>query len=183
MTREFVIIAGLVGLAGVAWATGPQAQERRAAGEQAFQQVATVLQSPRCMNCHPAGDAPLQGDASLPHTMQVRRDSAGVGLPCNTCHRPDAYDAPHLPPGNPTWHLAPAGQVFEGLSVAELCVSLKDPERNGGRSLDQLLEHVTHDSLVLWGWSPGGGRSTPPLDHPTFVDAFTKWVDAGGPCP
>ena len=28
----------------------------------AFETVRTVLQSPRCVNCHPAGDVPLQGD-------------------------------------------------------------------------------------------------------------------------
>ena len=31
-----------------------------------------VLQHPRCMNCHPLGDAPLQGDASAPHAQNVR---------------------------------------------------------------------------------------------------------------
>ncbi|MEM6931940.1 MAG: hypothetical protein AAF602_33725, partial [Myxococcota bacterium] len=98
-------------------------------------------------------------------------------------HRPVAYDRPRLPPGSPAWQLAPTTQVFEGLTTAELCRSLKDPSRNGQRSLDDLLEHVAHDSLVLWGWSPGGGRTTPPLDHPSFVAAFRTWVAAGAPCP
>ncbi|MEO0601706.1 MAG: hypothetical protein AAF211_09730, partial [Myxococcota bacterium] len=60
---------------------------------------------------------------------------------------------------------------------------LKDPSRNGQRTLDDLLEHVSHDSLVRWGWSPGGSRTTPPLDHASFVSAFRTWVDAGAPCP
>ena len=175
-------------LIGLAWAdppaeTNPPAGVSAAVGRQAFADVARVLQSPRCMNCHPAGDAPLQGDASRSHTMQISRRVGEVGLACSTCHRPVAYDVPHLPPGNPAWHLAPATQVFEGLSVGALCRSLKDPKTNGGRDLDALLEHVTHDSLVLWGWSPGGGRTVPPLDHPTFVAAFRTWVAAGGPCP
>jgi hypothetical protein len=29
--------------------------------------------SPRCMNCHPAGDVPLQGDDSHIHTMLPQR--------------------------------------------------------------------------------------------------------------
>jgi hypothetical protein len=33
----------------------------------AFLQVYKVLMSPRCMNCHPAGDQPLQGDDSRLH--------------------------------------------------------------------------------------------------------------------
>jgi len=152
-------------------------------GAQAFRDVARVLQSPRCLNCHPAGDVPLQGDDSRPHTMQITRDSAQVGQPCSTCHRPQAYDAPHLPPGNPVWHLAPRSQVFQGLTPAQLCASLKDPERNGARDLHALLEHVSEDPLVLWGWSPGGERTTPPLDHDAFVQAFTTWVDSGGACP
>ena len=31
----------------------------------AFMQVYKVLMSPRCMNCHPNGDVPLQGDDNL----------------------------------------------------------------------------------------------------------------------
>jgi hypothetical protein len=30
-----------------------------------FAEVAKVLTGPRCMNCHPAGDHPLQGDDHL----------------------------------------------------------------------------------------------------------------------
>jgi len=33
----------------------------------AFAQVYTVLTSARCMNCHPSGDIPLQGDDSHLH--------------------------------------------------------------------------------------------------------------------
>ncbi|RYG03681.1 MAG: hypothetical protein EOO02_07880, partial [Chitinophagaceae bacterium] len=33
----------------------------------AFGEVYKVLVSPRCMNCHPAGDVPLQGDDSHLH--------------------------------------------------------------------------------------------------------------------
>ncbi|MDP9042379.1 MAG: hypothetical protein M3N30_10390, partial [Bacteroidota bacterium] len=46
----------------------------------AFMKVYKVLMSPRCMNCHPAGDAPLQGDDSHIHTMNVQRGKDGTGL-------------------------------------------------------------------------------------------------------
>jgi len=49
--------------------------------------------------------------------------------------------------------------------------------------LAQLLEHVSHDPLVLWGWNPGGNRTTPPLAHDKFVAAFTTWVASDGACP
>lgn len=39
----------------------------------AFMQVYKVLKSPRCMNCHPAGDVPLQGDDSHLHAMSPKR--------------------------------------------------------------------------------------------------------------
>src|SRR6266852_6279576 len=46
----------------------------------AFMKVYKVLMSPRCMNCHPAGDAPLQGDDNHIHTMDVVRGPDGKGL-------------------------------------------------------------------------------------------------------
>ena len=73
--------------------------------------------------------------------------------------------------------------VFEGRSVTALCEQLKDPNQNGHRTLAQLQEHVTSDPLVLWGWSPGGKRTLPPLQHPRFVAAFAAWVASGGACP
>lgn len=60
---------------------------------------------------------------------------------------------------------------------------LKRPRDNGHKRLDELLEHVTHDPLVLWGWRPGGGRTLPPSSHPEFVAAFTTWTRSGGACP
>ena len=36
-----------------------------------FMEIAQVLQSPRCMNCHPAGDAPLQTDESRREDLAV----------------------------------------------------------------------------------------------------------------
>ena len=69
------------------------------------------------------------------------------------------------------------------LSPAELCRGLKDRKENGGRDLKALLEHVSHDKLVLWGWDPGGERAPVPVPHAELVAAFRTWVDAGGPCP
>src|SRR6478609_8859341 len=46
----------------------------------AFMDVYKVLMSPRCMNCHPSGDVPLQGDDSHLHTMSPQRGKDGKGL-------------------------------------------------------------------------------------------------------
>ncbi len=161
-----------------------------ARGKKAFGDVHQVLLSPRCSNCHPAGNAPLQTDAGVPHAMNITRESEKNGLACATCHSDknavDAVGAPAgSPPGAPNWHLPPEDtpMVFVGRTPAQLCAQLKDPARNGNKSLAQLLEHVSHDALVLWGWNPGAGRTTPPLKHDVFVAAFKDWVDAGAPCP
>ncbi len=158
----------------------------------AFQTVKAVLQSPRCVNCHPKGDAPLQGDDSHVHLQNIQRgpDGLGVaGLGCAACHgkaNPPASYGPHAPPGVATaWRLPPADtkMVFEGLGARALCEQLKDPQRNGGRGMPELIEHVSADAIVLWGWSPGYGREPVPISHADFVSAFKAWADAGAPCP
>jgi hypothetical protein len=156
-----------------------------------FEVVRAVLQSPRCLNCHPAGDAPLQGDDSHVHAMQVLRGPSGdgvAGLKCSTCHGPanppDSY-GPHMPPGVSTgWELPPPEMkmVFEGRAPRDLCEQIKDPKRNGGRDLAGVLEHLS-TPLVRWGWSPGVGRTPVPVSHAEFIAAFKAWTDAGAPCP
>lgn len=151
-------------------------------GLKAFSEVYAVLVSPRCMNCHPAGDAPLVGDAAQPHKMGITRFSPDSGLPCSTCHREEGLPGKNLPPADAHWGLPPANQVFQGRSESELCAQLNDPEKTGGRDLAALLEHVQKDALVLYGWAPGGERSVPPISHEAFAKAFGTWVGAGGPC-
>ena len=71
--------------------------------------------------------------------------------------------------------------VFQGKTPTAICEQMKDPKQNGGKNLAQLLEHATHDPIVLWGWAPGKGRTLPPLTHDAFVAAFKAWVDSDGP--
>ena len=56
-------------------------------GVEAFDDVYKVLQHPRCLNCHPSGDAPLQSDESKPHAMNITRASVEAGLECAACHQ------------------------------------------------------------------------------------------------
>jgi hypothetical protein len=154
----------------------------------AFLDVYKVLMHPRCMNCHPSGDVPLQGDDSHPHLQNVQRGQDGKGkyaLKCANCHQDTNLPGENLPPGNPTWQLPRKDMplVFEGKSPRELADQLKDPRRNGGRTLEQLVEHVTHDKLVLWGWEPGDGRTKPPLSHAEFARKFREWVEKGAASP
>lgn len=188
------LLAGTVLLAGF-WAgsvaAAPASSSNQASALAAFDTIQTVLQHPRCQNCHIPGDAPLQFDAGLVHAQNVKRGSAGMGatgLPCSACHGtknlPASYGA-HMPPGAPQWHLPPPERkmVFIGLPKGELCANLKDTKRNGGKDLPALLEHVSHDKLVLWGWEPGVGRAPVSVPHDRFVAAFKTWIAGGAPCP
>jgi cytochrome c5 len=159
-----------------------------AAAQAAFNRAWTVFNSPRCRNCHPSGDAPLQGEDSHVHIQDVQRgaDGRGVyGMRCNTCHQVANLPGANMPPGNPKWSLPPARMkmVIQGETAGEFCRQLKDPAKNGQRTLAQIIEHVSSDDLVGWGWNPGDGRTLPPLDRPEFVAAMKAWVDNGAACP
>lgn len=174
--------------AGKAKNKGIEAARDEAASKEAFLAVYKVLMSPRCMNCHPKGDAPLQGDDSHVHTMDVTRGPDGKGLyamKCANCHQSGNTPGLNMPPGNPNWHLPPADMpmVFEGKSPRELALQLKDPNQNGHKTLQQLIDHVSHDTLVMWGWNPGDGRTLPPLKHAEFAKQFKTWVAKGAAVP
>jgi len=154
----------------------------------AFLQVYRVLTSPRCQNCHPSGDAPLQGDDSHVHLQNVKRgkDGHGVyGMRCDACHQTKNLSGEHMPPGNPKWSLPTPEQkmVFVGRSPGELCRQLKDPKQNGGRTFAMLLDHVANDDLVGWAWNAGDGRTPPPLSRLETAAQMKVWVEGGAACP
>lgn len=150
-----------------------------------FTEAAKVLQHPRCINCHPAGETPLQGEDFRPHEPPVNRGRNGfgvVGMRCTTCHLTTNYD-PGRVPGAPTWRLAPPSMAWEGLSPAELCAQLKDPERTGGRDLAAVLEHMAEDELVAWGWEAGSGREPAPGNQKQLSGLIRAWIKTGAVCP
>ncbi|MFT5683336.1 MAG: hypothetical protein ACI8RZ_004267 [Myxococcota bacterium] len=186
MRAELLLFAGLLAAPALAEdpveSTEPTVSE--AEGLTAYASVYTVLQHPRCLNCHPDGDVPLQTDDSTPHTMEITRLSVVSGLPCMTCHRETGVllpDTPNIPPADPHWRMPAREQAFENRTAAQLCAQLNDPARTGDRDLAGLVEHVRSDHLVASSWhSP---RTPPPISQEDFVAAFATWADAGGPCP
>jgi hypothetical protein len=157
------------------------------ASVKAFADVYRVLMSPRCMNCHPAGDVPLQGDDSHLHTMLPKRGKDGHGLyamKCGNCHQPENSPGVHAPPGNPKWALPPSDMkmVFEGRKPRELALQIMDYNRNGHKNKAKLIEHA-RDTLVKAGWNMGEGRKPPPLTYPEFVKAWDTWIEKGGYAP
>lgn len=159
-----------------------------AAAKAAFLAAYPVFMHPRCMNCHPVADAPLQGDDSHPHAQSVQRGRDGKGkyaLKCSNCHQLENLPGENMPPGVRNWHMPPGHMkmVFEGKSAGELCRQFKDPKQNGGHSVEGAIEHLEADPLVLWGWSPGDGRTPPPLSHAEFARKMQEWVRNGAACP
>ncbi len=179
MRRGIVLLLALYGV-GV-WA--------QPAAHPLFEPIADILLGPRCLNCHTAREFPTQGDDRRRHDQQIIRGASGFGAPtlqCPACHQDENTGFDKVP-GAENWHLAPLSMAWETpvgdpLDPVSLCIRLKDTGGNGGRSLNDLLTHITNDHLVLWGFEPGKVRTGPTLTHDEFVTAFQAWVTAGGPC-
>jgi len=169
--------------------TANSSSRDEAASRSAFLAAYPVFMHPRCMNCHPAGDAPLQGEDSHPHVQNVKRGPDGKGLyalKCKNCHQDTNLHGEGMPPGHPEWRLPPANMrmVFQGKSPAELARQLKDPKQNGGKTLEAILMHVAEDSLVRQsGWSPADGKSKPSLTHEEFAAKMREWIENGAAVP
>ena len=153
----------------------------------AFMQVYKVLMSPRCLNCHPSGDVPLQGDDSHLHTMLPKRGQDGKGvysMKCSNCHQAENTAGVHTPPGNSNWHLPPADMkmVFQGKTPRQLAKQLMNPKQNGNKTKEKLIEHA-HDALVVAAWDPGEGRTLPPMSHEAFAKAWITWIKKGAYAP
>jgi hypothetical protein len=150
-----------------------------------FTELGKVLSSPRCLNCHPAGDRPRQGDAGRLHQPSVFRGTDGFGLEamrCPICHQ-TANFAPGRIPGHAEWHLAPREMGWEGKSLSQICEQIKDPTRNGKRSLHDIVEHIGTDTLVGWAWHPGFGRKPAPGTQKEAGALAEAWVETGATCP
>lgn len=150
-----------------------------------FVEAGKVIQHPRCLNCHPAGDRPLQREEMRIHQQNVVRGPDGlgaIGMRCTACHRQENFE-PGGVPGHPLWHLAPIEMAWVGKSLAEICAQIKDPARNGGKTIEEIVEHMANDSLVGWGWHPGSDREPVPGTQKEFGALFEAWAKAGAACP
>lgn len=154
-----------------------------------FTEMGKVLQHPRCLNCHPRTDQPSQGDEMRPHMPPVSRGPDGLGMPamrCTTCHGEENFsfgaDRGSIP-GHEPWHLAPASMAWQGRTLSEICEQIKDPARNGGKSLEELHKHNAEDGLVGWGWKPGNGKTPAPGSQELFGALTAAWIENGAHCP
>jgi hypothetical protein len=150
-----------------------------------FTELGKVLTHPRCVNCHPAGDRPRQGDLARLHQPPVERGPDGHGsvtMRCPICHQ-NANFEPGRVPGHPEWHLAPRSMAWEGKTLPEICEQVKDPARNGNRKPEDLIHHIGEDTLVGWAWAPGYGRQPAPGTQKIAGALVEAWVKSGAACP
>ncbi len=154
-----------------------------------FREIGKVLTHPRCMNCHPAGDHPLQGDDQHDHMPPVWRSESGhFEVNCSSCHTErnvTLHEAASYRsiPGNPRWGIAPLSMAWQNKSLGEICRQLKDVNRNGGRDLASLQEHIARDDIVAYGWNPGEGRAPAPGSQEAAGQLVQAWIDNGAECP
>jgi hypothetical protein len=154
-----------------------------------FQEVAKVITHPRCMNCHPAGDHPLQGNDQHEHMPPIWRAETGhFEVSCSGCHmekNTTLHDTASYKsiPGHPRWGFAPMSMAWQNKSVGDICRQLKDVNFNGGRDLAALQEHIAKDDLVAWGWNPGAGRQPAPGSQEAAGKLVQAWIDSGAACP
>lgn len=150
-----------------------------------FTELGKVLTHARCLNCHPVGDRPRQGDVGRLHQPPVERGVDGHGLAsmrCSNCHQRANFE-PGRMPGHPEWHLAPREMAWEGKTLGQICNQIKDRERNGNRSLEEIAHHIGTDTLVGWAWAPGSGRQPAPGTQQQAGTLVTAWVKSGAVCP
>jgi hypothetical protein len=199
-----VWLASSLGAHGQDTSQTADAEKRTRHACEAWGRIVTVLQHPRCLNCHQQ-DYPLQGDDRHVHVPTVMRgrveyklsacDDRGLGVDamgCAACHNGSGNNETSGTPGgggDGLWSLAPARMTWQGLSSEDICKRLKDPKRNMSvdrceiRAGHDLVEHMATEPLVVWAWQPGGNRTPIPIPHDVFVDLMKIWVEGGMPCP
>jgi len=155
--------------------------------EIAFNKMMDVLTHQRCINCHPSDNVPKHSEDRHPHRLGISRANIDGATTCNTCHQAsnNLYSGV---PGAPDWALAPHSMRWEGLSRVEIAQSMMDPARNGNRSAEDIMHHLTEHELVLWAWEPGvdaegNPRELPPVSKEDYIQAVKEWIELGAVIP
>lgn len=167
-------------------------------GLQAWSRIFEVTSHPRCSNCHtgesdrPMWSGPSYGKTRV-HGMNIQAGNSRIGaetILCSTCHTTkqedweQANEVAHAAPRVAmNWALAPKHAAWFGQSTETICNQLRNPETNGGRSVLEIAEHLNHDLILHWAWTPGGGREPAPYSLQEHVNDILAWGVAGMPCP
>jgi hypothetical protein len=78
--------------------------------------------------------------------------------------------------------------TWEGKTRVEIAEQMMDPQRNGGKSPQEIMKHLTEHELVLWAWEPGIDaeglpREKPPVSKEDFITAVKEWIASGAIIP
>lgn len=179
-----LLIAGSGG-----WAETVTRQE----GLAAWERVYAIAAHPRCTNCHVGVQSEpmwngLGYGLGTPHAMGIQAGESRIGaetIPCRTCHMTTARgnSVPHAAPGiDVPWQLPPVALAWLGRDSRSLCEMLRNPQRNGGHDIGELVDHLQSSAFVAWGFAPGAGRSKPPGSLAGLLRDVTLWGAAGSPC-
>ena len=120
-----------------------------------------------------------------PHSPLVVRgadDKGAIGMRCTTCHQ-DANFEPVRRAGPSAVARRAESMAWQQRSLQQICEQIKDPRRNGGKTLAQIQEHMAHDTLVGWAWRPGGTREPAPGTQEQFGALIAAWIETGAACP
>ncbi|WP_292159834.1 hypothetical protein [Mesorhizobium sp.] len=112
-----------------------------------------------------AGPVRIVARRTFMPSMSSVADGSGFGNPhlrCAACHFSSNSNALHGLPSTENLRLAQAETAWFGKSSARICAQIKDPVRDGGRSLQRVGLHVRNDRLVGWGWAPRSDRAPAP---------------------
>ena len=200
--RNFLSVLGVMLLGTGAWAAGEEVVLNVPAegsvtveqGLEAWARIYEVASHPRCSNCHvgdsnrPMWSGPSYGKARA-HGMNINAGESRIGaefIPCATCHvsnsvggNAGAHMAPQVAAD---WQLPPVEFEWFGKSSDEVCAQLRDPDRNGDRGFMEIANHLDHDVILHWAWTPGGGREAAPYSLQEHVNDVLVWGVAGMPC-
>ncbi|MEL6607288.1 MAG: hypothetical protein AAFO93_00120 [Pseudomonadota bacterium] len=203
MKRLILALAVLlpsVGLAAEDVVIDPPAAATTDEGLAAWARIYEVASHPRCSNCHVGSDGFPMWSGPLyeatyggvqRHGMFVNAGASRTGaetVPCSTCHydryEGGANDGAHMAPQVAAqWQLPPAEFEWFGKTSEEVCAQMRDPARNGDRDFLAIADHLGHDVILHWAWTPGGGREPAPYSLQEHTDDILVWGVAGQPCP
>lgn len=164
----------------------------------AWKRIHEVFTHPRCLNCHVGPDnlprwTSDDGTDTKPHGMRINAGDSRIGaetILCSSCHQVSDHPntVPHAAPHTGMlWRLAPVEFQWTNRSSAQICEQVRNPETNGARDREELVEHILHDAEVFgfisWSFAPGPNRSTPPGSLQDHLLDMVTWTSAGMPCP
>ena len=74
--------------------------------------------------------------------------------------------------------------AWQGKTLGEICAQIKDPKRNGGKSLEELVDHMAEDSPRWMGVEILVLVESLRQAHQKEFGALAKaWVESGAACP